>query len=118
VCVHDAILIQTCHDELFCFFRSVASTSFPPARSLPSLLSRCAGVPVPLHPISQTIRQSKAAPPRDASIDRGLQERDNTAHANDKDDKATLMIAASQDDGSPKHCDELARNTQQRLPHN
>jgi hypothetical protein len=105
VCVHDAILRQTCHVELFCFCRSVASTSFPPARSLPSLLSCCAGVPAP---IPQTIWHSKAAPPRDASIDRGLQERENTADTNDKDDEATLMIAASQDKGSLEHCDELA----------
>jgi hypothetical protein len=35
----------------------------------------------------------------------------------DEDDQAISMVAASQEDRSPEHCDELACNTQQRLPH-
>jgi hypothetical protein len=34
----------------------------------------------------------------------------------DDDDQSISMVSASQDERSPEHCNELAWNTQQRVP--
>jgi hypothetical protein len=102
------------HFSRFC--SAVASTSLPPPRSLHSLLSHSAGVAAALHPIPQTMRRSQAAAPRNTSVDKRLQQHENTGHNHDDNNQSLSMVAASQDDHNLEDCDELVCKSLQRLP--